>query len=176
MQPTLEIQDRIVVNKLAYGIQNPLFALHEEPFIFELGFIKIPNPLVGVHWAFFDVKYLWKYGGGPKRMDIVVFRHPSWPLPPPKDLIKRVIGMPGETIQFDNGTVIINHVPILDVEARYHDQFSHPPIRIPEGYYWMMGDNRPNSLDSRFVGPLPADRLVGPAILRIWPLTRAGKP
>jgi signal peptidase I len=114
------------------------------------------------------------------RGDIVVFKTPPDDNSPGiKDLIKRVIGLPGETISSGtDGTIYINDrqlsQPWLSAEARANPG---PPIRrmvIPAGYYFVMGDNRSNSTDSRMFGPISKGLIVGRAFLRVWPLSRLG--
>jgi len=97
--------------------------------------------------------------------------------------IKRVIGLPGETLEirqeFSGHKVFINGVGldedyILDPEdyTPCGGNVNCGPIKIPEGHYFMMGDNRGNSKDSRYWGTLPKDRLIGKATFIFWPITR----
>ena len=175
MEPTLLIGDRLFVNKLATGIQNPHFDFDREPYIIQLGPLALPNPLYKVHLGFFDMKYFIRYGMGPAHNQITVFKYPELtPDEPPKDYIKRAIGVPGDTLSFDAGLISVNGKPVIEPESRVRDTFTHPNIEIPKGFYFMMGDNRPNSFDSRYWGPLPESKIVGRAILRIWPLNRFG--
>ena len=91
------------------------------------------------------------------------------------DLVKRVIGLPGETIQGKGGVVYIDGKKLAEpwlpkVQSTYTSNFG--PLRIPKGDYFMMGDNRVDSCDSRDWGPLPSSYIVGKVILRIWPLSQ----
>jgi signal peptidase I len=113
------------------------------------------------------------------RGDVVVFERPdSLPGGPddPKDLIKRVIGLPGDTVYARDGTVYVNDRPLEepylpDGTATVNmDQ----PITVPEGDVWVMGDNRGNSQDSRVFGAIPETSIVGRAFLLMWPLNRFG--
>jgi signal peptidase I len=147
MEPTLQIGDRIVVNKLSYDLH------------------------------------------GVNRTNIVVFITPPYvdcAGPPVADLVKRVIGLPGEIISLHDGNVYINGrllpEPFLPPDVR-HDTYPGPgtnayalshPYRIPAGDVYVMGDNRPNSCDSRYWGPIPESAIVGKVDLRIWPLSRIG--
>ncbi len=118
---------------------------------------------------------------GVGRGDIVVFsRPPGEPASPElKDLVKRVIGLPGERISSEpNGTVLINRKPLsepwLSASARSDPG---PPIRphvIPPGEYFVMGDNRGNSQDSRYFGPISKSIMVGRVFFRIWPIAHMG--
>lgn len=109
----------------------------------------------------------------PQRGQIVIFfTSPDRTSDP---LIKRVIGLPGDTIELRDGGVRINGVPLN--EPYLHDQFTScnrycKPIRLLPGTYFLMGDNRVNSLDSRDFGPIPADQIVGRVVMRYWPLDK----
>jgi signal peptidase I len=147
MEPTLQIGDRIVVDKLAYHLH------------------------------------------GIGRADIVVFSTP--PLencagPPVSDLVKRVIGLPGETISLSDGNVYIDgHFlpePWLSAASRHATYAGpsaapyalHHPYKIPAGDVFVMGDNRTESCDSRYWGPVRESTIVGKVDFRIWPLSRLG--
>ncbi len=134
MEPTLQIGDRIVVDKVAFHL----------------------HPV--------------------ERGDIVVFRRPpkeaSLCAPPEvTDLVKRVIGLPTETISAHGGQVYITGKllaePWLPKTFAYTAPFG--PVKIPKGDYFMMGDHRTNSCDSRSWGPLPGSYIVGEVVMRIWP-------
>lgn len=107
----------------------------------------------------------------PKRGDVIVFRYP---LNPQKDYIKRVIGLPGETVSISHGIVYINGReldqspwPVTIDTIRYPDI---PEETIPPGQYFVLGDNRPESEDSRVWGFVPAENVKGKAFLRYWPV------
>ncbi len=173
MKPSLLIGDFLFVSKFSYG-----YSRHSFPFS-----LPIMNGRI--------------FGGEPERGDVVVFKLPA---DNRTDFIKRVIGLPGDTIQMRNGTVILNDQALRReaVESfsetrrdgsvreirRYReflpngrsyftlDEVDNGPAdntgvyRVPEGHYFMMGDNRDNSADSRvtrYVGYVPHENLVGPA-------------
>ena len=129
MLPTLQEQDRVLVNKLSYDLH--------------------------------DVN----------RGDIVVFESPSGAEGETKDLIKRVVGLPGETVEARDGQVLINGNPL---EERYLGPgiITAPmePKVIPADHYWVMGDNRGNSRDSRSFGAIDEGLIIGRAFVRVWPL------
>jgi len=106
----------------------------------------------------------------PKRGDIVVVRVPQYD----KLLIKRVIGLPGETLEIRNGVVYIDGKPLDEPYVNGKPRGSYPPTVIPEGYVFVMGDNRNNSNDSRAFGPIPIEDIVGHAWMRYWPLDDFG--
>ena len=167
MIPTLDIRARLIVNKLAYGLQNPLNGLSEYSSF--LGFIT--SPLYRRNIPFSNFKYFVKFPRQPKRFSIVIFRSPQgWG----KDLIKRVIGLPGETIALRNGAVYINNRPLKEIHQMIKDQANFGPILIPENNYFVMGDNRPDSNDSRYWGYLPAENIQGEAMFIFWPVNRIG--
>jgi signal peptidase I len=144
MEPTLQIGDRIVVNKLSYHLH------------------------------------------GVDRGDIVVFRRPADENcggPPVADLVKRVIGLPGETISLRKGDVYIDGKQLKETWLPAVSQgttFPGPagpaynlskPYMIPSNDYFVMGDNRGDSCDSRYWGPITRSLIVGKVDLRVWPLT-----
>jgi signal peptidase I len=130
MAPTLEDQDRLIVNKLIYRFESP------------------------------------------RRSDIVML---YYPLDPDKSFVKRVIGEEGDTVRVVDGRVYVNDVPVPDdyvpSEYRSHDDWG--PQVIPEGYYFVMGDHRNNSSDSRHWGYVPKKYIIGKVQLRWWPIPTA---
>jgi len=164
MLPTLHIGDFILVNKFAYGVRLPV-----------------------LNTKIIDVSE-------PERGDVLVFRYPK---NPQVDYIKRVVGLPGDKIGYFNKTIYINGIAISqevqqkdvdllgvvpsDNELRVetlgqhtHDLLVDPNRRlvegettVPSGHYFVMGDNRDNSNDSRFWGTVPEENLVGKAFF-IW--------
>jgi signal peptidase I len=115
------------------------------------------------------------YRWAPKiyRGDIVVFWYPD---DPSKSYIKRVIGLPGDTVEMHDGRVNVNG---RDLEETYLDpqlnmsRQNRGPTPVKQGYYFVMGDNRDNSSDSRSWGLVPKKYIYGKALLRYWPLTNA---
>jgi signal peptidase I len=111
---------------------------------------------------------------GVHRGDIIVFKSPPSEASDPsiKDLIKRVIGLPGDKIEAIDGQVYINgkllkepYLPAGTITT------SLPLTTVPAGQYFVMGDNRGNSKDSRFIGTIPKHLIVGRAFVRVWPLS-----
>lgn len=116
--------------------------------------------------------------GGPERGDIVVFGSTE---DEDQDLVKRVVGLPGDVVAVERGRLLVNGapreepylvekpcVPSLPETCRFG------PVRVRKGHVFVMGDNRANSRDSRFFGPVPEEKLVGEAVLRFWPPGRVG--
>jgi signal peptidase I len=130
MAPTLEDQDRLIVNKLIYRLSSP------------------------------------------RRGDIVML---YYPVNPDKSFVKRVIAEEGDQVRIMDGRVYVNDVPMADdfvpPEYRSHDDFG--PTVIPDGYYFVMGDHRNNSSDSRHWGMVPKKYIIGRVQLRWWPIPTA---
>ena len=103
----------------------------------------------------------------PQRGDIIVFHDPQ---DPSRNLIKRIIGLPGEILEIRNGQVFINEQQLNESYLASHNLREQPPTPIPDGYYFVMGDNRNNSSDSRSWGVLSADQIVGKAAFTYWPV------
>ncbi|MHB8682649.1 MAG: signal peptidase I, partial [Acidimicrobiales bacterium] len=109
------------------------------------------------------------------RGDIVVFGRPPGERASEniKDLVKRVIGLPGETISSANGEVEIDGKPLKEPWLPKGTELGQPiaPFKIQANDYFVLGDNRTNSQDSRFFGPIPHSLIVGRVVMRIWPLS-----
>ena len=101
-----------------------------------------------------------------------------WTQPSSQTFIKRVVGLPGDRLSIRNGHVIRNGKREDDpyiVQCNGGEACNFPQtITIPRGYYYMMGDNRPDSEDSRFWGPVPRSWIIGKAFLTYWPPDRIG--
>ena len=151
MEPQLRERDRVVVSRTSYRLHEPRRG----------DIVVFPSPAVPpeeegiVAGLVHDV------------LESVALREPG-----DRELIKRVIGLPGETIEGRDGHVLINGQALVEpylAAAVVTGDFG--PIDIPEGRVFVMGDNRANSRDSRFpeVGPIAIDTIVGRAIARVWP-------
>ena len=107
------------------------------------------------------------------RGDVVVFRYP---FDQAKSYIKRVIGLPGETVRLVSGEVFINGQKLREpyIVEEYRDRQSHAPIVIPPDQYYVLGDHRNSSNDSRVWGPVPKQYVYGKAVFVYWPVDRLG--
>ncbi len=106
----------------------------------------------------------------PARGDIIVFEHPRHG---GRDLIKRVIGLPGETIDIRRGQVFVNDIPLSEPYITDPGLYTGHFVLGPDEYF-VLGDNRTNSEDSHSWGPLKADKIIGKAALSYWPPERWG--
>ncbi len=140
MLPTLQINDRLIIDKVSYRFSNPV------------------------------------------RGDIVVF-NPTAELERQKfqdAFIKRVIGLPGDRVEVKAGKVYVNDKVLaekyIDEAPQYNWKSTEltPDGIVPEGHYLVLGDNRNNSYDSHYWGFVPKDKIVGKAVVRFWPINRAG--
>lgn len=109
--------------------------------------------------------------GGIERGDIVVLHYP---LDPSLDYIKRVIGLPGDVVHIENGRVSVNGTMIDEPYVDEHDASTRMTMQVAPDQYFVLGDNRPHSSDSREFGLVPRQNLVGRCDLRVWPPERAG--
>jgi signal peptidase I len=111
--------------------------------------------------------------GGPHRGDIAVLHSPD--PADDVDLIKRIIGLPGDRLRIARGQVYINEQRLPEPYIRFQASYSYPTdgteLAVPDGSYFVLGDNRPNSRDSHFGWFVPADALIGKASLSYWPPT-----
>jgi signal peptidase I len=148
MENNLLVGDHLLVNKFRYG---PTTTKLEEMLL----------PVDSIH-----------------RGDVVVFKYPE---DPERDFIKRVIGLPGETIEVRQKKVYVNGKPLDEPYVHFlqpageYGEFApfdvreqYGPVTVPEGHYFVMGDNRDNSQDSRYWGFLPRDYVKGKALLVYW--------
>ena len=158
MMPTLAVGDRILVNKLSYGLRLP--DLNWLPFT---GCVDLSR---GTHVLEWDV---------PERGDVVVFVYPQDRC---RDFVKRVVGVPGDEVHIRDKKVLINGKAVEDVHAHFKDRgttlgVGHVrdnlgPFKVPAGHLFVMGDNRDRSLDSRFWGFVPIRDVRGRAVVRYW--------
>jgi signal peptidase I len=135
MEPTLEINDRLVVEKISY------------------------------------------YFNPPQRGDIVVFWPPENLFPEGKRrdaFIKRIIGLPGDSVEITGGQVFLNGDPLEEDYIKAEPNYTWGPETVPEGSYLVLGDNRNSSYDSHSWGFVPAENIIGKAVVRFWPPSRVG--
>jgi len=109
-----------------------------------------------------------------QRGDIVVFRYPR---DPSKSYIKRVIGIPGDQIRIDSGQLYVNEQPIIEdyVPPAYTDERSYSEIVVPSRSYFVLGDHRSMSNDSRDFGPVKEGYIFGKAVFGYWPMDKLGR-
>jgi signal peptidase I len=102
---------------------------------------------------------------GPARGDLVVFKGPDGPL------VKRVAAVAGDEVGIEDGQLVVNGriVPEPPVDLNTVDGLYYGPVTVPPGSIFVLGDNRANSVDSRTLGPVRLDALIGQVMLRLWP-------
>jgi signal peptidase I len=105
----------------------------------------------------------------PERGDVIVFHSPR---DSGTDLIKRVIALPGETVEVRDGTVYINGSPLEEPYLNERPEYEYPQQTLPEDQYFVLGDNRNNSADSHNGWLLPEDNIIGKAWVIYWPFER----
>lgn len=108
--------------------------------------------------------------GPPKRGDILAFRHGG----ESEAYVKRVVGLPGDRVAIHHGVVTIDGTPLSEPYVRYRDSGNAPEVTVPPGEYYVLGDNRSNSDDSRDWGFVPSSAIIGKAWLAVWPPSKAG--
>ena len=156
MEPTLDVGDRVVVNRLAYRVGEPT---RGDVVVFLRptgdGGVERGGPL-----SFLRRAVAQGLGGTP---------------PGSEDLIKRVVGLPGDRVQGKDGHLLRNGRRVVEPYLAgngFTSEFG--PVRVKPGHYWVMGDNREDSADSRVFGQVPRSALVGRAVLTVWPPTHVG--
>jgi signal peptidase I len=105
------------------------------------------------------------------RGDIIAFAHDR---PAPSVSLKRVVGLPGERIEIRRGIVYVNGARLPEGYVRYRDDRSTAPVTVDAGSYYVLGDNRANSDDSRDWGLVPSSEIIGKAVIAIWPPSHLG--
>ena len=152
MEPTLQGDQHLLVNKLVF--LRPDF-----------GALADLLPLVSADQS--APAYAFR---APRRGDIVVFRFPG---DTSRDFVKRVVGVPGDTVEIRNGEVFVNGESLHEPYVINGDSSSERPVVVPEESYYVLGDNRRASQDSRDWGTVPAENIIGRGWLRYWPLDGA---
>lgn len=109
--------------------------------------------------------------GAPRRGDIVAFRHAR---SAPAVYLKRIIGLPGERVTVDRGIVTVDGTALAERYVRFNDQHTYGTFVIPPDSYYVLGDNRADSDDSRAWGSVMARDVIGKAIVAVWPFDRIG--
>ncbi len=156
MEPTLQNNQYLLVNKIVYW--------HLDGAILSALFPGMVDESLARDGAVYPF-------GEPRRGDIVVFRFPR---DPSRDFIKRIVAVPGDTVEIRAGRVFVNGQFIHETYVNQNGNYSWGPERISSGAYFVLGDNRNNSSDSHVWGPVPRDNIIGKAWLSYWPFDQFG--
>lgn len=119
-------------------------------------------------------KFVYRLGlGDIERGDMVVFWYPH---DPSKSYIKRVIGLPGDAVEIVGGAVYVNSLQIEEpyVPGNYRDHLTYGRITVPQDHFYVLGDHRSSSNDSRNWGPVPRQSIYGKAVFSYWPPEKVG--
>jgi len=152
MEPTLHEGQYLFVNKLVY-LRMDLQTLADTLSFMEIG---REDKVFPFH--------------PPTRGEVLIFKSPN---DPSRDFVKRVIGLPGDTVEIKRGTVFINSEELDEPYLVNRDNRSMAPVRVEEESYFVLGDNRGSSNDSRYWSPVqtvPTKNIIGRAWVRYWPL------
>ena len=153
MDPALKNGEMVIVNKLLYYRIDIKRLASLVPF-----------------WDVKDKRSLSLFHE-PHRGEVVVF---NWPVDPERQLVKRVIGVPGDTVEIRSGSVYVTGIPLREpyIASLHGIRENIGPVKVSEGYYFVMGDNRLHSNDSRDWGLVARDDIVGKIWLVYWPMAR----
>ena len=145
-----------------------VIALSVRMFVFEITRVDGPSmrPTLYTDEQILVNKLAYALGGMPKRMDIIICMYPD----SDAHYVKRVIGLPGEMVSVSQGRVYIDGKPLENDAGAEPMIDTLEPILVPEGYVFVMGDNRNDSLDSRQRGPIALSEVIGRATAVVWPL------
>ena len=154
MVPTLEVGDRVLVSRISYRLHEPRRG----------DVVVFTSPFENAK----DTRTL------PTRVWHTVLESVGLRQPSTEDFIKRVIALPGETVEGRGGDIFINDRQLAEPYLVEEPAGDFAARKVDEGQVWVMGDNRNRSSDSRVFGPIDEEKIVGRAILRIWPIPRLG--
>ena len=150
MEPTLEDGQFLLVNKLVYLRLSPQDFANLIPFLD----VERSEPLFTFH--------------PPRRGEVIIFRFPR---DPTRDFVKRVIAVPGDTLEVRDNALFVTGVKIENALVRASQEVNIP-AKVPPDSYFVMGDNRRSSNDSRDWGVVPNDNIIGRGWVSYWPVNR----
>ena len=147
MEPTFHNGEMVIVNKISYRSFD-------------------------IAWLPWSNNHDWRPFGQPRLGDVVVFKFPQ---NTSRDFIKRIIGLPGQTVEVHQGKLYLDGQPRDEPFLSQPPLYEYGPLVVPDGQYFVLGDNRNSSYDSHSWGMLGQSFLIGRAELRYWPFDRAGR-
>lgn len=164
------VLEMVVLIAIAFLLASGIKAWVVQPFVIPTGSM-IPTLQVGDYVV--ANKFIYRFED-PAPGDIVVFLSPS---SNSTDYIKRVIAVGGQEVDVRDGMVWVDGVAMDEPYTHGAETFPGPlalPVTVPEGYVWLMGDNRTDSQDSRWFGAQPTSRIIGKAVFIYWPISDIG--
>ncbi len=163
MEPSLHTEQYLLVNKALY---------------FRVNMDKVHDILPFISGDNGQKRHLFR---APRRGDVIVFKFPG---DPSRDFIKRVIGVPGDTVEVHDGTVFVNGNPLTENYVKERPNYTYAPKTVPPANYWVLGDNRNNSFDSHQWASsctatqqcdfVPEENIIGQAWVSYWPFDTFG--
>ncbi len=159
---------RVEGRSMEPGLDNGQYLLVNKAIYFQLDLAGLARHLPFLHAGSQAHRFLFH---GPRRGDVIVFRAPQ---DPSRDFIKRVIGVPGDTVRVADRAVYVNGVRLDEPYISAAPDYTYKEQVVPAGEYFVLGDNRNNSSDSHLWGFVPAENIIGQAVLRYWPSSDFG--
>ena len=150
------------------GLHNGQYLLVNKAVYFKLDLDKLGKYIPFIDGGDNPSRFLFH---GPERGDVIVFRYPR---DPSRDFIKRIIGVPGDSVSISDGVVSVNGKVLDESYINGGANSEMEALVVPEGSYFVMGDNRPNSSDSRNWGFVPEENIIGKAMFSYWPMSEFG--
>ncbi len=170
------LKEIIIFALIAFGIVLPFRMFIAEPYVVS-GSSMDPTFTTGEYLIVDKLSYEFH---DPKRLSVVIFKFPTVvPGESSRVLIKRIIGLPGDTVKMEGNTVTITNKEnpggfVIDQSYITYESSASFTTTLEAGQYWVMGDNRPVSYDSRAWGVLPRSDIIGKPLLRLLPVTHLG--
>jgi signal peptidase I len=159
---------RVEGRSMEPGLEDSQYLVVDKAIYMKLNLEKLSRFIPFIHPGDSPQRFLFR---SPHRGDVIVFRAPT---DPSRDFIKRVIGLPGDTVEVRGGVVYVNGTALDEPYISSKPDYTYAKQTVPNGQYFVLGDNRNNSSDSHVWGFVPEDNIIGQAMFRYWPLHNLG--